>query len=87
MPPKRTRSARVKQAHGEAISEFDSGFIGPTPCFLPLDVPTYGGQTSLPPHIELTDPFALFSLFIGDEQLIQWCIWTNEYAKHAIEAS
>jgi hypothetical protein len=39
MPPKRTRSAQVKQAHGETIGEFDSGFIGPTPCFLPLDVP------------------------------------------------
>jgi Transposase IS4 len=87
MPPKRIQRAQVKQAHSELASEFDSGFIGPTPRFLPLDVPTRGGQTSLPPHIELTDPLALFNLFIGNEQLTQWCIWTNEYAKHAIEAS
>jgi hypothetical protein len=74
MPPKRSKRAQGKQARSELTSEFDNGFIGPTPCFLPLDVPTKGGQPSLPAHINLTDSFMLFSLFIGDDQLHQWCI-------------
>jgi hypothetical protein len=87
MPPKRSKRAQGKQARSKLTSEFDNGFIGPTPYFLPLDIPTKGGQPSLPAHIDLTDSFMLFSLFIGDDQLHQWCIWTNEHAKQTIEAS
>jgi hypothetical protein len=67
--------------------EFTKGWQGPSVRFSPLEIPTLAGKSALPPHIELSDPFALFKLLIPLSMLIDWVRWSNEYAAEVISAS
>ena len=66
------------------VDEFTRGWQGPSTRFLPLNIPNRAGKASIPAHIELTDPLALFQLYISDQMMHNWCQWSNDYAARTI---
>jgi hypothetical protein len=55
----------------------------PLPDFnpLPIDLPHTDGAPNLPPHIDPTDPLALFKLIWTDDLLKELAAYINEYAR------
>jgi Transposase IS4 len=67
-------------------TEFTTGWQGPSMPFLPMDIPNTAGRASIPAHIDLNDPLALFQLYISDQTIQNWVTWSNGHARmHAHE--
>jgi hypothetical protein len=54
----------------------------PLPAFNPLHIHDFDdhGKPNLPPNVEQSDPFAIFSQFFTNEVMEQLVDWTNKYA-------